>query len=90
MIGMIIGFIVVALIGGFAARALVPGRDTMSVGQTLLLGAVGSFVGGFFGWLIGKNKSDGAMQASGIIGAIIGSVVVLLLYKKFGKSLLKR
>jgi uncharacterized membrane protein YeaQ/YmgE (transglycosylase-associated protein family) len=81
MLGFIIGLIVVGLIAGFIARALVPGRDPMSIGQTLLLGIVGSFVGGFLGWLLfGHDLDEGALQASGIIGSIVGAIVVLFVY----------
>ena len=54
----------------------------MTVGATLLLGIVGSFVGGFLGYLLFRNDSnDGAFQASGIIGSIVGSVIALLAYR---------
>jgi uncharacterized membrane protein YeaQ/YmgE (transglycosylase-associated protein family) len=81
VIGFIITMLVVGLIAGFLARLLVPGRDPMSVGATILLGIVGSFVGGFLGYvLFGKDLTDGAIQPSGIIGSIIGAVIVLLVY----------
>jgi uncharacterized membrane protein YeaQ/YmgE (transglycosylase-associated protein family) len=89
MILMIIGFIIVSLLSGFIARALVPGRDKMSIKGTILLGAVGSFIGGFLGYLVKKDASDGAFQTAGIIGSIIGSIIALLLYRRFGKSLTK-
>lgn len=82
MLGFIIFLLVIGLLAGFIARALVPGRDPMSIGATLLLGVVGSFVGGFLGWaLFGKDFSEGALQASGLIGSVIGSVVALLIYR---------
>ncbi|MGE3620937.1 MAG: GlsB/YeaQ/YmgE family stress response membrane protein [Acidimicrobiia bacterium] len=82
MIGFLISLVVVGLIAGFAARALVPGDDAMSVGQTLVLGIVGSFIGGFVGWAIfGKDLDEGALQASGIIGSIVGAVIALLVYR---------
>lgn len=82
MIGFILFLLVVGLIAGFVARALVPGRDPMSVGQTILLGIVGSFIGGFLGYvLFRKDGQDGAFQASGIIGSIIGAVVALLIWR---------
>ncbi|HQZ32812.1 MAG TPA: GlsB/YeaQ/YmgE family stress response membrane protein [Ilumatobacteraceae bacterium] len=86
MIGFILFLLVVGLIGGFVARALVPGRDAMSVGATLLLGIVGSFVGGFLGYVLFRNDAnDGAFQASGIIGSIVGSIIALLVYRAANK-----
>ncbi len=82
MIGFIIGLLIVGLIAGFVARLLVPGRDPMGLGGTIVLGILGSFVGGFLGWaLFGKDLSEGAIQPSGIIGSIIGAIILLLLYR---------
>ena len=82
MLGFIISLLVVGLIAGFIARALVPGRDAMSVGATILLCIVGSFVGGFLGWAIfGHDLKHGAFQASGLVGSIIGAVLALLVYR---------
>ena len=81
MLGFIIFLLIVGAIAGFLARFLVPGRDPMGVGTTILLGIVGSFIGGFLGWAIfGKDFDEGALQASGIIGSIIGAVIALLIY----------
>jgi uncharacterized membrane protein YeaQ/YmgE (transglycosylase-associated protein family) len=82
MLGFILFLILVGLIGGFIARAVVPGRDALSFGGTLLLGIIGSFVGGFLGYLLFRNDAgDGAFQASGIIGSIVGSIIALLVYR---------
>ncbi len=82
MIGFILFLLVIGLIAGFLARLLVPGADPMTVGQTLLLGIVGSFVGGFLGYLLfHKDGEDGAFQASGLIGSVVGAVIVLLVYR---------
>ena len=74
----IIGFIIVGLIAGFVARAVVPGNDNMGILPTILLGMVGSFVGG----LLGSIFADGPMQlgAAGIIGSIIGAIIALVVY----------
>lgn len=86
MLGFIIFLLVIGLLAGFIARALVPGRDPMSVVATMLLGIVGSFVGGFLGWaLFGKDFSEGALQASGLIGSVIGSILALLIYRATNK-----
>jgi uncharacterized membrane protein YeaQ/YmgE (transglycosylase-associated protein family) len=82
----IISLLIIGLIAGFIARALVPGRDPMGVGGTILLGVVGSFVGGFLGYvLFHKDVNQGAVQPSGIIGSIIGAVIVLLLWRAFAR-----
>ncbi len=82
MLGFILYLIVMGLIAGFIARAVVPGRDSMSVGATMLLGIVGSFIGGFIGYVLThKDANDGAFQASGIIGSIVGAIVALLVYR---------
>ncbi len=82
MLGFILYLVVIGLIAGFIARALVPGKDALSVPGTILLGIVGSFIGGFLGYVITHhNASDGAFQASGIIGSVIGAVLALLVYR---------
>jgi len=83
MLLFILYLLIGGLIVGFIARAIVPGRDPMSVGGTIVLGIVGSFVGGFLGWaLFGADSGDGALQASGIVGSIIGAVLALLVYRR--------
>lgn len=85
MLGFILTMIIVGLIAGFLARAIVPGPDPMGIGGTILLGVVGSFIGGFLGYvLLGKDVTQGAIQPSGIIGSIIGAVIALLIYRRVG------
>ncbi|HEY0518838.1 MAG TPA: GlsB/YeaQ/YmgE family stress response membrane protein [Ilumatobacteraceae bacterium] len=82
MVGFILYLIVIGLVAGFIARAVVPGRDSMSVPATILLGVIGSFIGGFIGYaLTHHDAKDGAFQASGIIGSIVGSIIALLVYR---------
>jgi uncharacterized membrane protein YeaQ/YmgE (transglycosylase-associated protein family) len=81
MLGLILTIIIVGAIAGFLARLLVPGRQDMSVLATIVLGIVGSFVGGLLGYLLfHKDAEDGLLQPAGIVGAIIGSVIALLLW----------
>ena len=81
MLGLILGFLVLGLIAGALGRLLVPGRQPLGCFGTIALGLVGSFVGGFLGYLIfGHDASQGAFQPSGIIGSVIGSVIVLVLF----------
>jgi len=82
MLAFLLYLLLVGIVAGFLARVLVPGRDSMSVGATIVLGIVGSFIGGFLGWAIfGTDLDDGALQASGIIGSVIGAVIALLVYR---------
>jgi uncharacterized membrane protein YeaQ/YmgE (transglycosylase-associated protein family) len=82
MLWFLIAMAIVGLIAGFIARALVPGPDPMGIGATMVLGIIGSFVGGFLGWLLfGKDFDEGALQPSGIIGSIVGAVIALLVYR---------
>ncbi len=82
MLGFILYLIVIGLVAGFIARALLPGRDSMSVAATIVLGIVGSFVGGLIGYVLThKDAADGAFQASGIIGSILGAILALIVYR---------
>lgn len=82
MIWFILILLGIGLVFGALARLLVPGRDPMSLGQTWLLGVVGSLVGGFLGYvLFGADIEDGAVQAGGVISSIVGAVIVVLIYR---------
>lgn len=85
MIGLIISIIVIGLIAGAVARLLVPGKHKLSIGMTILIGIIGSFVGGFLGFLLfGADAQDGFFQPAGIIGSIIGAIIVLLIWLRVG------
>jgi uncharacterized membrane protein YeaQ/YmgE (transglycosylase-associated protein family) len=54
--------------------------------MTILLGIVGSFIGGFLGYLLfHKDAQQGFFQPSGLIGSVIGAVIALLIYTRMGK-----
>ena len=85
MLGLIVTLIIVGLIAGALARLIVPGKQHMSIPMTILIGIVGSFVGGFLGYLLfHKDSQDGFFQPSGLIGSLIGAIIVLLLWERFG------
>jgi len=78
----IIAFLIVGLIAGFIARALVPGPDPMGWLGTMILGIVGSFVGGTLAALVFGGTLD--LSASGLVGSIIGAIIVLLIWRAMG------
>ena len=72
----ILMFLLFGLIVGFLARAIMPGRQSMGLVATALVGIVGSFIGGIVGNLIaGAPLLD--LHASGFIGSILGALAVL-------------
>jgi uncharacterized membrane protein YeaQ/YmgE (transglycosylase-associated protein family) len=56
----------------------------MGVGATILLGVIGSFIGGFLGYVIfHKDATQGALQPSGLVGSVIGAVIALLVWRAY-------
>src|SRR5215204_5426787 len=91
MLTFILYLIVVGIVAGYLARLLVPGRDPMSFVQTAVLGIVGSFIGGFLGYVIfGEDFDEGALQPAGFVGSIIGAIIALLIYRAVTGSRARR
>ena len=76
----ILWLLLIGLVAGALARAIVPGPDPMPWWQTIILGIIGSFVGGFIGSLLGDGDITD-LNTSGIILSVIGAVVALLVYR---------
>lgn len=76
MILFILGLILTGLILGALARLLVPGRDPMSIGGTILLGIVGSIVGGLVGNALFDNEGGGFLLA------LVTTIVLLLVWRR--------
>ena len=82
MLGLILFLFIIGVIAGYLARLLVPGRDPLGFWGTVLLGIVGSFIGGFLGYaLFGEDLDQGALQPSGIFGSVVGAVIALLIWR---------
>jgi len=91
MLAFIVVLLIVGLIAGAIARLVVPGRDPMSLPRTVGLGVLGSFVGGFLQNLVFLHTvSLFALHPAGILGSIIGSIIVLLLSRLFGRGRVRR
>ena len=85
MVTYIIVLIVIGLIAGAVARLVVPGRDPIGLIGTILLGIVGSFVGGFIWNLIEYHRlAPHKFHTAGILGSILGAIIVLILMRLTG------
>jgi uncharacterized membrane protein YeaQ/YmgE (transglycosylase-associated protein family) len=82
MLAFIIILLIVGLIAGAVARLLVPGRDPIGLVGTILLGIVGSFVGGFISTLVEYHTlSVNSFHLTGIIWSIVGAIVLLVVLR---------
>jgi uncharacterized membrane protein YeaQ/YmgE (transglycosylase-associated protein family) len=85
MLTYIVILLIAGLIAGAVARLLVPGRDPIGILGTILLGVVGSFVGGFVWNLIEYHRiAPNKFHTVGIIGSILGAIIVLILMRLTG------
>ena len=78
----VIWFLLIGLVAGFVARALVPGPDPMGWLGTMVLGIVGSLVGGTLAALLFGGTLE--VSAAGLVGSIIGAIIVLLIWRSIG------
>ena len=74
----VIGWIIFGLIVGIVAKFLMPGRDPGGFVVTAVLGIVGALLGGYLGRAGGWYREG---EPAGFIVAVIGAIVVLVLYR---------
>lgn len=79
----IIGTLFIGLIVGLVARFIKPGNDGMGWIMTIVLGICGSIAATYGGQALGFYQAG---QAAGFIGAVVGAVVLLLLYGALKKG----
>lgn len=71
-------FVIFGLVVGFLARAILPGRQSMGMVMTAILGMVGSLLGGFVGSMISDHDVT-RVHSAGLIGSVLGALIVLAL-----------
>ena len=75
-----IWWLIIGLIAGALARLIMPGRDAMGIIATILLGIVGSIVGGLVSWAI-WGADNGRFQPAGLLLSILGAIIVLWIWR---------
>lgn len=81
MIGELIAAIVIGILAGYIGRALLPGKDPLGFVGTVLAGIAGALLGwALFTYALGIGDSD-KFDLGGIIGAVIGTMLVLLVVR---------
>ena len=76
-----IGALILGLVAGYIAKAIVPGKDPGGFIVTIVIGLVGSFIGFLlFTEVLGIGDNE-AFDLGGLIGAIVGTVLLLVGYK---------
>ncbi len=78
-----IGALILGILAGFIARAIMPGRDPMGFLATIVLGIAGALVGWYvFTGLLGIGDTD-MFDLGGLVGAVIGALILLAIYRTF-------
>ena len=81
MLGNILAWTFWGLLVGLAARAILPGRQAIGIGMTIILGVVGSLLGGLVGSQLGIGDLD-RFDLSSFAGAVITSIVLLVVFMR--------
>lgn len=78
----IIGWIVLGIIAGAIAKAIMPGNDPGGIFVTMLIGIAGALVGGFLSnAILGKEVNDQFFDLATWVSAIVGALILLAIYK---------
>ena len=78
----IIGWILLGIVGGVIAKALLPGNDPGGLIVTIIIGIVGALLGGFLARALGfGDPIDEFFDVSTWLAAIIGSMILLAIYR---------
>jgi uncharacterized membrane protein YeaQ/YmgE (transglycosylase-associated protein family) len=77
----IIWTLIIGLVAGAIAKFLMPGRDPGGCIITMLLGVAGAFVATYLGQAIGWYEAG---RGAGFIGAVVGAIILLAIYRAIG------
>lgn len=78
-----LGWIVIGIVAGVLGKLIMPGKDPGGFIVTILIGIAGSLLAGFLGQAVGFYQPG---QAGGWIGATVGAIILLFLYRLVMRS----
>jgi uncharacterized membrane protein YeaQ/YmgE (transglycosylase-associated protein family) len=82
----ILSWIILGLIAGAIAKAIMPGRDPGGFIVTAIIGIVGAVIGGFLGNMVFGVRGVSGVDFRSLIIAVIGSLVLLFIYRAATRS----
>ena len=74
----IIWTLIIGLVAGALAKLMMPGRDPGGFIITMLLGVAGAFIATWLGQAVGWYQAG---EGAGFIGAVVGAVILLIIYR---------
>jgi uncharacterized membrane protein YeaQ/YmgE (transglycosylase-associated protein family) len=77
-----LGWILIGLIAGAIAKAIMPGRDPGGCLVTIIIGIAGALLAGFLGQAVGWYRPG---EGAGFIAAIIGAILILFIYRMISR-----
>jgi len=77
----LLAWIVLGLIAGLVAKALVPGRSPGGCIVTILVGIAGALIGGWLSTLLGFGGLAGGLDLRNLVIAVLGAIVLLVLWR---------
>ncbi len=79
-------WLIIGLVAGGLARLLIPGEQRMSIIMTMILGLVGSVIGGLIStFIFGYNAADPGFHVGGLIMSTVGAILVLVAYSAYAQ-----
>lgn len=86
VVATLVGGLIAGIIIGPLARLVLPGKQNISIGMTILIGAVGAILGGFIADAVGVGDTDGIDWIKHAIQVGVAAVVVLIYGSMSGRS----
>lgn len=82
----ILAYIVIGLLGGAIAKAILPGKQGGGLLITMILGIVGALLGGFLGGLLFDVDYENIFSIEGLVFSILGALLILFIYGLMNKN----